>query len=275
MPRLIEAEDDGLALPEVGDWAERKYRLIATYAEMFATAMRGKWETRVYVDLFAGAGRARLEGTNRIVATSATLALRVRHPFDRYVFCESDRATASALEQRLRRDFPTANATILAGDCNARADEILALIPERRSLTFCVADPYSIGALRFTTIERLASRSVDFLVLIASYMDAHRNREVYLSPPNRKVEELLGLPGWRAEWGQGSQEFGTFIVDQFGRRMGSLDYLYEGLGDAVPVADGGRTLYHLTFFSRHQLGRKFWIEAKRHSTDQLDLFPSQ
>jgi hypothetical protein len=57
--------------------------------------------------------------------------------------------------------------------------------------------------------------------------------------------------------------------------MGSLGYLYEGLGDAVPVADGGRTLYHLTFFSRHQLGRKFWIEAKRHSTDQLDLFPSQ
>ncbi len=30
-------------------------------------------------------------------------------------------------------------------------------------------------------------------------------------------------------------------------------------------------LYHLAFFSRNELGRKFWKEARKYSDDQLDL----
>jgi hypothetical protein len=48
VPELVELQDDGCLLPKVGDWSERKYRLIATYAEMFATAMREKWNARSY-----------------------------------------------------------------------------------------------------------------------------------------------------------------------------------------------------------------------------------
>ena len=40
MEPLPDLEDDGLHVGEVGDWAERKYRLIAYYAGMFATAGR-------------------------------------------------------------------------------------------------------------------------------------------------------------------------------------------------------------------------------------------
>src|SRR5438105_2170269 len=58
LPRL---KDDGLHAPEVGRWAEQKYRLVATYAGMFATGMKKKWEKRIYIDLFAGAGRSRIE----------------------------------------------------------------------------------------------------------------------------------------------------------------------------------------------------------------------
>jgi hypothetical protein len=99
----MDLEDDGLLLPEVGEWSERKYRLIASYAAMFATAMRGKWKTRTYVDLFAGAGRAKIKGSQRIVATSATLALDVPHPFDGYVLCELDPRKAEALQRRVAR----------------------------------------------------------------------------------------------------------------------------------------------------------------------------
>lgn len=276
MPGVTPEEDDGLTLPEVGDWAERKYQLISHYAEMFATSMREKWEMRAYVDLFAAAGRARLRDSRRIVKTSAVLALAVRHPFDRYVFCEADSSLASALEERVRRDFPAANAKVLKGDCNDLVGQILEEIPTRRSLTFCLADPWNLGALQFTTIERLASRPVDFLVLVASYMDAHRNQEVYVSADNRRVEEFLGLPAWRTEWdqrGRGGRPrgFGAFIVDQFGRRMQSLGYLYPGPGETVTVAGGRGTLYHLAFFSRHELGRKFWREARRLSAEQLEL----
>jgi hypothetical protein len=47
-------QDDGLVTPIVGVWAEEKYRLVECYARIFATAMKRKWDMRVYVDLFSG-----------------------------------------------------------------------------------------------------------------------------------------------------------------------------------------------------------------------------
>lgn len=59
MPRL---EDDGLVIPEFGGWVEDKYRLVRNYADTFTTSMKGTGGHRVYIDLFAGAGRSRIEG---------------------------------------------------------------------------------------------------------------------------------------------------------------------------------------------------------------------
>ena len=89
-PSLPRLKDDGLLTPPVGDWAEHKYRLVTNYAQMFATSMKGKWDSRVYIDLFSGAGRSKLEGTESIVAASPTLALGTRDKFDKYIFCEQD-----------------------------------------------------------------------------------------------------------------------------------------------------------------------------------------
>src|ERR1019366_713286 len=37
--RALHAEDDGLICPEVGGWAENKYRLLALYDKLFSTGM--------------------------------------------------------------------------------------------------------------------------------------------------------------------------------------------------------------------------------------------
>src|SRR5437773_9406657 len=103
LPRL---EPNGLVTPEVGAWGERKYRLVANYAAMFSTSMKGKWECRVYVDLFASSGRAKLEGTSQIVPGSPLLALTLDPKFDRYVFCEKDEERMKALKVRARRTTP-------------------------------------------------------------------------------------------------------------------------------------------------------------------------
>lgn len=99
-------EDDRLDTPIVGAWGEKKYRLIGVYADTFATAMKGKWGARVYIDLFAGAGRVRLRGSQRLVASSATRAMGVKDPFDRYIFCDMDNSRLEALVQRATRDYP-------------------------------------------------------------------------------------------------------------------------------------------------------------------------
>jgi hypothetical protein len=105
-------EDDGLYTPEVGDWAERKYLLISYYAEMFSTSMKDKWGQRVYIDPFAGAGRGRIKGTSCVIPTSALLALEIRNPFDRYIFCDSSPECIGALRERALRSHPVDRAAL-------------------------------------------------------------------------------------------------------------------------------------------------------------------
>jgi len=59
--------DDGYFLPTVGAWASDKHSKIGYYAALFSASMKNKWDCRVFIDLFAGAGKATIEGTGDIV----------------------------------------------------------------------------------------------------------------------------------------------------------------------------------------------------------------
>src|SRR5207253_4930431 len=104
MTKLPEIEDDGLFTPEIGAWGEEKYRLVSIYDKLFATSMKGKWDCRVYLDLFAGAGCARIK--KRIIPASPLLALDISDKFDKYIFCEIDPRKIQALEQRVLKAHP-------------------------------------------------------------------------------------------------------------------------------------------------------------------------
>lgn len=279
--RLPELEDDGLITPEVGDWGEDKYRLVGYYATLFANSMKGKWGKRVYVDLFAGAGRARLKGTNRIVPASPLLALEVEAKFDRYVFCELDREKIETLERRVRRDYPGANTLYVQGDSNENVDEILKLIPQHwpgsSVLSFCFVDPFALGNLRFETIKKLADRLIDFLVLIPSGMDASRNQAKYIREVSPNLDTFLGTSEWRSAWAAVRDKgvpFERFVRDQFGRQMEALGYIYKGAEDMKPIRLAGQNvlLYRLAFFSRSELGQQFWEQARRYTDPQGSFF---
>jgi hypothetical protein len=49
-------EDDGLFCQEVGPWAETKHNLVSYYGRLFSTGMKDKWDRRIYIELYAGAG---------------------------------------------------------------------------------------------------------------------------------------------------------------------------------------------------------------------------
>jgi hypothetical protein len=57
---LIKVSDDGLLIPEVRRWSLEKYELVGSYCDIFSSGMKNKWHQRVYIDLFAGAGYARI-----------------------------------------------------------------------------------------------------------------------------------------------------------------------------------------------------------------------
>ena len=118
-PGKLRADDDGLICPDVRRWAETKYRLVAMYDELFSTGMRHKWDKRVYIDLYAGAGFSRIQGTSVVLKGSPILALTVQHPFDKYIFCEEKSDLILALQARAKRIAPTADIAYVVGNCHA------------------------------------------------------------------------------------------------------------------------------------------------------------
>lgn len=233
---------DGLITPEVGGWSEDKYKLLRLYSSLFATGMKYKWEKRVYIDLYAGAGIARIKDSNKLLMGSPLIGLTVSDPFDHYIFCDEDPEKMEALKIRAKRIAPNLNAHFVLGDANEAVDRVSALIPshrpDNRVLSLCIVDPYDIG-IRFSTIRKLSEkRLMDFLVLLAVYMDANRNYGNYVKPGSTKVENFLGLPEWREKWSEHSRTgtpFPDFLATQFSAQMASLGYLEQPLHKMTKV----------------------------------------
>jgi three-Cys-motif partner protein len=267
--------DDGLPVEDVGTWAEEKHLLVSLYASLFARAMRRRWSLS-YLDLYAGPGRCRFRDSGRLALTSPTRILGLADRFDRYLFCEQDPARAAALEQRVARDHTDRDIAVLVGDANDMAIRMAARIPVQGTLGFCFLDPYRMANLRFSTIQVLARRRMDFLVLIPSGMDTNRNERNYVRPDSTVIEQFCGARDWRDRWQaqkQTGQTFEHFIVTEFGQAMGRLGYLDLGPEKThiVRMDEKNVLLYRLAFYSRHALGAKFWAETRKYATPQTDF----
>jgi three-Cys-motif partner protein len=275
LPTLV---DDSLTTEEIGDWGQEKYRLLSLYAQLFSASMKNKWQCRVYIDLFAGSGRSKIKGTNRIVAGSPLVALSVEPRFNKYVFCEKNPEKLRALETRVSRDYPHAMVDFQPGDANELIGQILDKIPQHakdfKVLSFCFVDPYNLKDLVFETIDRLSSRFVDFLVLIATDMDATRNVATYELPQSRVVERFLGVPDRRVEWrvAKASREsFSSYLMRRFSAQMEARRYIRAPIEETklVRSTEKNLPLYRLALFSRHERGKSFWEQAKKYGDDQL------
>ena len=277
-PDIFTAED-GRVAPPFGEWAEEKGRLLWYYCDLFATSMKEKWEERVYIDLFAGAGKISIRGTDKVLLGSPLLALIVRDPFDRYIFCEADSTRLEALKHRVVEKHSTFDVRYIEGDVNSQAPRILAEMPSystgHRVLGFCFADPYSLQNLKFATLEALAKRFMDFLILIPA-MDPQRAWEHYADPKNTTVDEFVGMSDWRSEWqrGQPPEALDAFVARTLDRQMKDLGFHYGGIEEMVLVRSTSKNtpLYRLGFFSKNQLGREFWRQAKKYTSRQRELF---
>ncbi len=225
----LHAKNDGLIAPEVGRWAEDKYRLISLYDELFASGMKYKWDQRVYIDLYSAAGISRIKGTETFLKGSPLLALNVSAPFDKYIFCEESPDLYEAL--RTETLAPSANVALIPGCCDTEIEKLCAEIPKglatNKVLSLCLVDPFDFG-IKFDTIRRLSKVFVDFVVLLAVGMDAGRNYDHYVDGDNQKIDEALGNIEWRERWktwSGGRKRFREFLATEFALSMQSLGYL--------------------------------------------------
>jgi three-Cys-motif partner protein len=275
----VDVADDGLTCSDVGKWAEEKHGLVSFYAKLFSTGMKDKWDERVYIELYAGAGYSKIRDTQRMIAGSPIQALTLEHPFDKYIFCEKSSKDLDALKVRVEKTVPHAKVAYVLGDCNQRIDDILAEIPPHspghRVLSLCFVDPYDIG-IKFETLRKLSKKYVDFLVLLALYMDANRNIDNYVKDEAVKIDEFLGSKTWRERWKDRLLKgvlFPQFLAEEFSNSMATLEYQPQPFYKMKPITipEMNVRLYTLALFSRSPRAYSFWDQVLKYSTDQMFL----
>lgn len=280
LPPSEDIPDDGLETPEVGSWAIEKYRIVGFYNRLFSTGMKDKWDTRVYIDLYAGAGHVKVKGTQRILRGSPLIALNVPYKFDKYIFCEKSPKKLAVLKKRVRDQFPDADVEFIPGDCNAKIPEILNKIPPHSKaktvLSFCFIDPFNIG-IHFDSVRMLSAKLMDFLIILPTGMDATRNQARYFSLRSNHIDRFLGKPDWRDLWAAAERRgkpFSHFLAELYSSQMNDvLGYIKVPLNKMREVKsdDKNLSLYHLAFFSKNPRGDQFWNIVLKASTDQLSF----
>ena len=275
----IEVKPDSLFTPEVRSWSLEKYRLVGSYCNIFTSGMKGKWNQLVYIDLFAGAGYAKIIETGKTCLSSALIAMSIPVPFTKYILCEADEMRFKALKNRVHRDFSHLNVEYFNGDCNEIVSEIIRAIPSFRKgntmLTFCFVDPFSLN-LSFNTIASLGSKiNIDFLILQALHMDANRNLSKYFKEENEKIANYLVDPDWRKEYNKccmdNSTNFVKFLADQYINKMKSIGYIPEKNMHQIRSNEKNLPLYYLAFFSKHPRGIDFFKKVDKYSNPQLEF----
>jgi three-Cys-motif partner protein len=275
----VKVEADGLPYNDVGVWTEAKHRLVGYYAALFSAGMKDKWEKRVYIELYAGAGYSRIRDTERIIAGSPIQALALKVPFDKYIFCEQDSEKLEALRVRVKHHAPSADVAFIPGGCDGSVNKISAAIPQysknHKVLSLCFVDPNDIG-IRFSTLQALALKNyVDFIVLLALYMDALRAEQQYIKNPS-KIDQLLGTSSWLDRWRTAKQngaEFPRFLAEEFATSMATMKYIPPPFYSMrkIFLYEKNLPLYAVGLFSRHPLAYELWDKALKGSDDQFTL----
>jgi three-Cys-motif partner protein len=169
--------------------------------------------------------------------------------------------------------------TLIKGDCHNEIQNIMSVIPNHSKsktvLSFCFVDPFSLN-LHFDTINKLANKFVDFLILLALDMDGRRNIKHYIKETNIKVDRFLGRNDWRERWHEFSQvdnNFQRFLANEFEKQMLLLGYHKHKKSNTrhITTSDRNLPLYHLAFFSRNSLGYTYWDECLKYSSNQIPI----
>ena len=277
-------EDDGFYTPSIKEHSLRKIRLHNYYVRLFSTAMKTKWPQRAYLGLYSGAGRATVEETGEIVATTAVSAIQMPDPFTKYIFVDNNPKCITALRARVDALGGDRDISVIESDVAEAVPEIIRVMPrytrKRGLLSFCFVDPFS-AKLDFELIRSLGSRyRMDFLVLLMLGRDVRTNFRRYLEDENdTRIARLIDDDNWREDWmarGYRSRNVVRFMLERFNHAMERIGYRPARPDDAHPIRllekNKNVLLYYLVLYSEHPLAQAFW-NATRVGTDrQLKLF---
>ncbi len=264
-------EDDGLLTPSVGEHYFDKHHFLSRYIKAFTTAMRNKqWDSLHYIDLFAGAGMARLKESGRLDWGSPLIAAHTDPPFDVLHLCEERPDMFTALKRRLEAVDFTGKLQLVPGDANERVHDIVAEIP-RGSLSLAFLDPYGLH-LDYETVRVLAERRCDLVVYFPDRLDALRNWKMnYHDDRRSNLDRVLGPNAdWRAIFkAMPRPSYAEQLRKLYEKQLRLLGYRFL---DHERIYSRGSPIYQLVFCSRHHLGADIWRRVAKKKPDGQDTF---
>ena len=275
---IIEVENDGLETPEIGCWGKEKYKLVGHYCNIFTSGMKSKWSNLVYIDLFTGAGIAKVKDEEMHLKTSSLIAASIPNKFTKYIVSDENEENIIALKARVQKynKYEFSKFHFINADCNKCIDDILRCIPKAKSLlNFCFVDPFKFN-VEFNTIRRIANIGrVDFLILLPLQMAGNRNYHNYIDENNKTIDKYIENDKWREPFLNGTipkQQFVYFLAEQYDANMQSIGYKVKDLKKILIKNTKQVPIYYLAFYSKHDLGNKFFDEIQKTLTPQLNLF---
>lgn len=254
------AVSDGLPVRDSGPWIETKHRLLSHYADMFATGMKFKWQSRVYLELFSGPGKCVIRDTGKEELGSPLKV--IGHEFTKFIFTEMCRPAAEALATRLEPFENSRLAEIWCGDC---AEAIQHIRIPTRSLTFAFIDPTGIAHAPFSLVEALHRKTrCDLLINIQHGMGIKMNIHQYTPDADEQsaLTKFLGNDRWKGLPRHNPGDFFRGVLDLYKQQLDSLGFAFTGRQVSIETQKN-TPLYLLLFASKHERGRGFWEKSLR------------
>lgn len=254
LPGRYSIGSDGLPVLQVGLWTLDKHYYLSRYIDAFTTGMKSLWASRVYIDIFSGPGRCKLEDTQQEEPGSPLIALDARFGFTGFRFNDSEPVAIEALRRRITPDEAT-QVSFSIEDCNEACARIGAAL-DSRSLCLAFIDPFN-WEIAFSSIAKLVRRARVDLVL--TFHSGSIKRAADFEPT--ALHSFFGGRAWKKQYDEsrrsGRREGTRVLLDSYETNLRNLGYRF--IRDHVLVENSqGTPLYHLVFASRHQRGDDFW-----------------
>lgn len=257
-------EPDGLWVENVGPWVKEKHRILADYVQI-AGATRRKFQSRCFIDVFCGPGKARIRDTAELVDGSSLVAYRQSMnlaPFTSVCVSDADPDLLHSVSHRLAA-LPAPVQSFDGPASNAVPNIVQSIDPY--GLHLALLDPHNLGALSFDLFEGLAKlKRVDVIVHV-SLGDLQRNADRYSAADQVQFDNFA--PGWRDHVGtdMNQQSLRAAILDYWTNKVAALGLPRAQHCELIRGTKKQR-LYWLMLLAGHQLPHSFWNKITSSAT---------
>jgi len=258
---------DSLVVGEVGPWAAEKHDRLRKYIQASHGA-RAKFLRPVgtggasYIELYSGAGRSLITGTNQIIDGSAVVAFKAGrdsgHQFSEMHLSDLEAENSSALAQRIKALGGLA--TSYVGNADIVVDQVMNAI-NPRGLHLAFLDPFNLAQLPFSIIERMLRVQRMDMIIHVSLQDLQRNLDEYSRVGDPTLDNFS--PGWRSavDVRQSMAALRAALLEYWLGAIRSLG-THPATGIPLIVGEKNQRLYWLVFISSNPLGQKLWNDVQ-------------